>query len=679
MHPALALSCLLLCAFEATRAQSAGLEATLARSGDNRAELERALRDVPAEQREALEFLLVNMPPGDAVSMTSAQLLREVTGAAKARAAVPWGDQLGDAMFHNYVLPYAQANETREDWRSGFAARFLPVVASCRTPGEAAQRLNETVFDAVGVHYSTARARPDQSPAESIAQGKASCTGLSILLADACRACCVPARLVSVKWPHKAGNHTWVEVWDGEAWRFCGADEPDPQGLDRAWFTADAARCADADHEHRIWAVSYAETGERFRAGWGRQIELWGTDVTARYAQDPGGGDAALAAQLDRFFTADAAVQATFGFDRNLDQELGSVEGDARLRGLVAAAWKRAELTALSADHEARIARAGGKESPFTVKQVGDKPAAGWPLVIAMHGGGGVPKEVNDSQWRHMQIYYKDHAEVSGYLYCALRAPTNEWNGFYTDYFYPVIEKLIRQFIVCDDVDPDRVIAIGYSHGGYGAFVLGPKLPHRFAPVHASAAAPTDGQTSPVGLHSLKFSFMVGGKDTAYDRRSRCEAFEELLRPLKQAPLGEYPTEFTLVEGNGHGGLPDRDLLRDLLPSRRTALPTYLAWQPTDGVVRDHYWLHCQRPQAVELVIAARKGNTLAVTIDGDGEVEGWLDARLLDLGKPVMVSVNDVARPVTPSPSLRTLCATMLERGDPRLAASWVLPFAVE
>jgi hypothetical protein len=37
---------------------------------------------------------------------------------------------------------------------------------------------------------------------------------------------------VTVKWATKEGNHTWVEIWDGSAWRFCGADEPDSNGLD---------------------------------------------------------------------------------------------------------------------------------------------------------------------------------------------------------------------------------------------------------------------------------------------------------------------------------------------------------------------------------------------------------------------------------------------------------------
>jgi len=40
-----------------------------------------------------------------------------------------------------------------------------------------------------------------------------------------------------------------------------------------------------------------------------------------------------------------------------------------------------------------------------------------------MHGGGNAGKQVNDSQWRQMGMYYKDHPEAGGYLYLALRAP----------------------------------------------------------------------------------------------------------------------------------------------------------------------------------------------------------------------------------------------------------------
>lgn len=677
------------------RAQSvpAAIAAAWLRAEANRGELERAWREVGEQERPALAFLLEHMPTADAQTLDSAFLLAEVRLAREAREAVAWGAKLPDALFHAFVVPYAQAKERREAWRVDFAQRFLPLVRDCKTSGEAAQKLNETIFAVLNVHYSTGRARADQAPSESIAQGKASCTGLSILLADACRACCVPARLVSVKWPHKQGNHTWVEVWDGAAWRFVGADEPDPAGLDRGWFVGDAARCRDADRDHRIWAVAFADTGQRFGAGWGRGIELWGTDETARYVGAPVSAaevatdsdvsglfaliaqDDAVRAQLDRFFAADAVRQATFEFDRNLDAELQTKDGDARLRALAFAAWRDSEKNTLQVDFAASRVQAGDKASAYVCKQVGVRPAGGWPLVIAMHGGGGAPKQVNDSQWRHMQIYYKDHPEAGGYLYCALRAPTDEWNGFYTDYFYPLLERLIRQFVVCGDVDADRVVAIGYSHGGYGAFALGPKLPHRFAAVHSSAAAPTDGESSPVGLHTLKFSFMVGDRDTAYGRRERCEAFSATLTELQKAHPGLYPTTFTLVANNGHTGLPDRDLLAQLVPIVRTALPTTLCWQLTDGTVCDHYWLHVPTPMRGDRVDAALTGNRLVVTRKGAANAAAWLDARLVDLGQPLEIVSDGKVSKVTPTPSLRVLCTTMRQRGDAQLAASCIVP----
>lgn len=666
----------------------AAVAAACARGGDNAAQLAAAWRQAPADQRPSVAFLLQHMPDADARALDAAFLLREVRQAHAARAAVPWGAELDDALFANFVLPYTQANEAREDWRSDFMARFLPLAQGCRTPGEAAQRLNATIFQALNVHYSTDRKRADQPPSASIAQGKASCTGLSILLADACRACCVPARLVSVRWPHQPGNHTWVEVWDGASWRFCGADEPDPAGLDRGWFAGAAAQAAAAaDPAFHPWAVSFAATGQRFAAGWTRRAELWGTDEAARYAARPASAnaaadvgaaapdDAALQAQFARYFAADAARQATFEFDRNLDGLLATPAGDARLRRLAFAALCAHERAALQPDFDEKRVRAGGKESPYTWKVVGERPAGGYGLVIAMHGGGGAPKRVNDSQWQHMQIYYRDHPEAGGYVYCALRAPTDEWNGFYTDYFYPLLEKLIRQFVVCGDVDPERVVALGYSHGGYGAFAIGPKLPHRFAAVHGSAAAPTDGQTVATGLHTLPFTFMVGGRDTAFGRRERCEAFARQLADLRQQHPGRYPGRFDLIEDNGHTGLPDRDLLAQLVPLVRVALPKWLQWQQTDGVVRDHYWLRDEAPQPGRRLAAALDGNRLVVSGLGDAVVEAWLDARLCDVGKPLVVAVDGGERTVAPAPSARTLCRTLRERGDPALAATWVLP----
>jgi transglutaminase-like putative cysteine protease len=116
-----------------------------------------------------------------------------------------------EEIFLNDILPYACLNERRDDWREKLREISLPLVAECKTPGEAAQRLNEKLFPLLKVRYSTERKRADQCPSESIASGKATCTGLAILLVDACRAVGVPARVAGTPmWSNLRGNHTWV-------------------------------------------------------------------------------------------------------------------------------------------------------------------------------------------------------------------------------------------------------------------------------------------------------------------------------------------------------------------------------------------------------------------------------------------------------------------------------------
>jgi hypothetical protein len=262
------------------------VEQALAKAKDNRGELEKALASVPRNQRTGMAFLVANMPDGDLKSLQADFLLTNTELAYKARAAVPWAKELPEEIFLNDVLPYANVDETRHAWRKEFFEMYLPVAKECKTPAEAAQKINETVFKKLNVTYSTERRAPNQSPKESIEQGKASCTGLSIILVDTCRAVGVPARLVGTPmWANKRGNHTWVEVWDN-GWHFTGACEPDPKGLDRGWFVGDAAQAKKDSFEHAIYAASFKKTGQHFPLVWDkRNKEVSAENVTDRYAK----------------------------------------------------------------------------------------------------------------------------------------------------------------------------------------------------------------------------------------------------------------------------------------------------------------------------------------------------------------------------------------------------------
>ena len=160
-----------------------------------------------------------------------------------------------------------------------------PIVKDAKTAEEAAQLLNQHFFNKVNVHYNTGRKRANQSPKESMAIGKASCTGLSIILVNACRAVGIPARAAGIPlWPDKRGNHTWVEIHDGKQWRFTGADEYDAKGLDRGWFKKKAGE-AQKDHPlHSIYATSWKPEGTHFPVPWNpRGKTIGAVNVSERY------------------------------------------------------------------------------------------------------------------------------------------------------------------------------------------------------------------------------------------------------------------------------------------------------------------------------------------------------------------------------------------------------------
>lgn len=234
-------------------------------------------------QWEALAFLYANMPLSDLLTLKGAFLATNVALAFEAREKTAWASDVPEEIFRNDVLPYANLNERRDDWRKDFFDRFFPLVKDAKNSGEAAEILNREIFKTLNVSYhATKRPKPDQSPYESIEAGFASCTGLSILLVDACRAVGVPARVVGTPmWADGSGNHTWVEVWDGR-WRFVGAAEAGP--LDQGWFTGQAAKAVADDPEHAIYAASFARTGTAFRMVWlPENKDYYAVDVTRWY------------------------------------------------------------------------------------------------------------------------------------------------------------------------------------------------------------------------------------------------------------------------------------------------------------------------------------------------------------------------------------------------------------
>jgi hypothetical protein len=147
------------------------VEKALEKAKDNRKELEKALNDVPKEQRPGMAFLVEHMPEADLKALKADFLLTNTKLAYKARAEMPWGKDIPEELFLNDVLPYANVDETRDEWRKEFFDLCVPLVKECKTPTEAAMKLNGELFKKVKVGYSTERKKPNQSPAESMESG----------------------------------------------------------------------------------------------------------------------------------------------------------------------------------------------------------------------------------------------------------------------------------------------------------------------------------------------------------------------------------------------------------------------------------------------------------------------------------------------------------------------------
>jgi hypothetical protein len=281
---------------------------TLAAADSNRSELQKAIDEVPAKQSEAMLFLIAYMPISDAKNLSAEFLLKNCALAFEARNKFAWAKEVPQEIFLDSVLPYASLSEARDEWREDFMQKFSPLAENAESQAAAIKAINASIKDIVKVEYNTNREKPDQSPAESMRQGMASCSGLSILLVDAFRSVGIPARVAGIpSWTTKPGNHNWVEVWtvSDKKWHFTEY-YPDPKGLDHGWLLADAAKANISSIYHSIYASSWRNTGTFFPLVWDmNNHEVNAVNVSRFYIELGGGSQAEESCELRVEFKAD--------------------------------------------------------------------------------------------------------------------------------------------------------------------------------------------------------------------------------------------------------------------------------------------------------------------------------------------------------------------------------------
>jgi predicted esterase len=717
--------------------------------------------------RRAAYFLTDNMPANDRTTLDCDFLMENLRLALETRDHFPWAKSVPERIFFNDVVPYASLDEPRDPWRAEFSKLASEIVRDCTNATQAAQALNRELFNRLKVHYNLRRKRNNQSPKESIEQGKATCTGLAIILVDACRAVGVPARIAGVpKWAQKEGNHTWVEIWDGD-WFFTGADEYDKNGLNRGWFNNDAALTARSTNSlNQVYATSWRRTGQYFPLAWNLDShEVPAVNVSARYAalqadtnssativhvrlRERDGGerlatdvelrsatDELLARDRTRAGTADLndmpdfklpddADNVTFRFLHNgearekavpcsvcmkshtLDfvwSELVAVpapvlaveewlarpvtergtppvaafsrEEDARLISLAWGDVSRTRAESAASELSAKQIALGDKKLKWMEKTFGEEPDGKHSLWITMHGGGQGTEQENDRNWRG---YFGRYEFPPGSINVAPRAPANTWDMWHVKWTDDLFERLISDFTLRRNVDPNRVYLIGYSAGGDGVYQLAPRLSDRFAAAAMCAGHPNE--VTPEGLRNLPFFLYMGGDDSAYNRNVVVREFNAKIDTLQASDPEGYPHRMTVFPGLPHN-MQNREseMIPRMSPLRRVTWPKRVVWKQDDDAVHTRlYWLergpHEVRPN--EIYGAHVEGQTVTIETPSTGTLILRLSDALLDLDRPVRVVAG--AKTIFDGKVARSFAAieqSLREREDPDTVATALLP----
>lgn len=189
-------------------------------------------------EKECLDFLYSGMSMPDSVDYPKSYWQKQVRGALKARADMPWGKDVPLWEFENFVLPVRVNNEELDNAREVIYKELAPRVKGLSME-QAALEVNHWCHEKVSYRPSDGRT---SSPLATMRNSIGRCGEESTFTVSALRAVGIPARQVYCpRWAHTDDNHAWVEVWVDGHWRFMGACEPEAT-LDQGWFKWAASR-----------------------------------------------------------------------------------------------------------------------------------------------------------------------------------------------------------------------------------------------------------------------------------------------------------------------------------------------------------------------------------------------------------------------------------------------------
>jgi pimeloyl-ACP methyl ester carboxylesterase len=309
-------------------------------------------------------------------------------------------------------------------------------------------------------------------------------------------------------------------------------------------------------------------------------------------------------------------------------------------------------------------------------------PDRTWRLIVSLHGQNGSGDQFIRNWLGDIQ------REGSTFLLCP-SAGRGGWGHSTLGYRY-ILDSL-RDVLSRYAIDPDLVFIDGASMGGNGSFQFACVFPDLFAGAAPRAGGPlfrsvpagagkTDRTVTPEGLENLLATpiyWVVGAKDPEVPNT---------WVHIARGELDSLKSDFTYREfpDGGHEWFPQENdaVLQWMAQKRRDPYPPRVGLDTNERAYNRNFWLEISEFRGQEVLKRnyldldrkaieertlflersharaeiSRESNEIKVTVSGAREIRIYLHERMVDLSKPVWVTVNGSKSKFEVRPSLETL-----------------------
>lgn len=347
------------------------------------------------------------------------------------------------------------------------------------------------------------------------------------------------------------------------------------------------------------------------------------------------------------------------------------------------------------AEVENLVMEYGEVSMKYGLQEKGTADENGYPLYIALHGGGSSDTpDINDSQWSQMAMYY--NKKVKNGIYVNPRGVRDTWDTHGNPESYPLYDRLIENMIAFYNVDPNRVYLLGFSAGGDGVYMITPRMTDRFAAANMSAGHPNG--VNFTNLYNMPIQLQVGMLDTAYNRHTATAEYDAVLYSLAQTYGGGYDHSTLIHVQYAHNFYDNKSLKQEVIADpaawlatgdttsvevnpcaidyldqyTREALPERVIWDLTTRAelreVDSFYWLSAGKEVNEGVVVASYNKKENSITIEentANGPITVLISNDMLDVFAPITVHTPSETYEVTVTPDYELLKSTTYERGD--------------